>query len=86
MKHVDAGVDFSNMLLIVRQRFLLDNRGNIRDCLARYPNHSPIPKGIFGPRCQNRHGSLLCLMKIPQMLDGFRPNQRDIAGKHQQIT
>ena len=25
-------------------------------------------------------------MKIPQLFDGFRPDQRDVAGKHQQIA
>ena len=63
VERIHAGVDFSHVLLIGSQRFLLNNRRYVRAGRI-YAEDAAISKGIFRTSSQDRHGRLLRKMKV----------------------
>ena len=81
---VDAGVDFRNVLLVWGQGFLFDDGFDFRR-IDRMAHDAAVAGGIVGNGGQNSHGCLLRPMKLPKGFDGFRANERHIAGENENV-
>ena len=84
LEGVDAGVDLTDSLLRRREGFLLDDGFDFRR-IWRLAQNPPVAGGAGGSGGQNRHCRLLGLVKLPELLDRLRPDERHIAGKHQNV-
>src|SRR5271170_1494993 len=84
-KGVNAGVYFRSLGLLRGQRLLLDDSNDFRRIIAP-PQHTPIAMRIWWSCGENRHCRQLLEMKIPHLCDGLWPDQRRVAGKHQQCV
>src|SRR5262249_9741072 len=76
---INSGVNFTDSLLRFGKRFLLHDRFYTITSGAG-ANHSAIAEGISRLSREDRHGGLLCQVEVTHAGNGFRANQRDIAG------
>src|SRR5579859_3160368 len=79
-KSVNAGIDFSFFLLRFSKSFLLDD--GFHAITGTGADHAAITERIGRRGGKNRHSSFFAEMKIAQMGDCFRTNQRHVAGEN----
>ena len=84
-KNVETGIDLANLLLRRTRRLFLDDRLHL-GATCSFPQHPAVSGRILQVGAQQCHRRLLLQMKIPQVSNRLRSNQRRVARKHNDVV
>ena len=86
-KRVEARINLVNLALHRRARLLFNDGLNFVGLQVRGPaNDAAVAGGIFQLRAQDGHRSLFLTMKVAQLADGVRGDERSVAGEHDDVV